>query len=91
VSCDYPADEVLDKLVHWDYKDPEGALLYASENWNVHYGLVIRNLNKTWSFVTGGWSGNEDIINSLADNILLWDTVWESCHRGGKWIFQVRS
>jgi hypothetical protein len=38
---------------------------------------------------TGGWSGNEDIINALADNIVFWSKYWKKSERGGGYTFEL--
>jgi hypothetical protein len=37
---------------------------------------------------TGGWSGNEDVINEL-DGTFFSFRYWQSSHRGGKHIYEV--
>ena len=37
---------------------------------------------------TGGWSGNEDIIDKLSDT-LFWMICWESTRRGGHYYFEI--
>ncbi|MDD4873367.1 MAG: hypothetical protein PHE15_00090 [Dehalococcoidales bacterium] len=36
---------------------------------------------------TGGWSGNEDIIDALQLNYLFWSLYWEEHRRGGHYKF----
>jgi len=43
-----------------------------------------------WTFATGGWSGNEDIIEALQANGLFWILCWVSSERGGRHIFVPR-
>jgi hypothetical protein len=39
---------------------------------------------------TGGWSGNEDIIEAMMENVLLWLAVWQRSERGGHFTFTNR-
>lgn len=43
--------------------------------------------NRTYSVLTGGWSGNEAVIEALQQNALFWSLCWMSSHRGGKHVF----
>jgi hypothetical protein len=43
----------------------------------------------TVTLVTGGWSGNEDVVDSLRQNYVFWSRCWESSHRGGKHVFKL--
>jgi hypothetical protein len=36
---------------------------------------------------TGGWSGNEDIINALQQNVVFWTKYWRTSKRGGFYAF----
>lgn len=38
---------------------------------------------------TGGWSGNEDIIEALRKNPLFFALYWQSTFRGGHYYFEV--
>lgn len=39
---------------------------------------------------TGGWSGCEDVIGALQDNLVFWHNCWAEHHRGGGWVFEVK-
>lgn len=38
---------------------------------------------------TGGWSGNEDIINALQQNFVFWSMYWVKHIRGGHYFFKI--
>jgi hypothetical protein len=38
---------------------------------------------------TGGWSGNEAIINALQRNPCFWPLYWYSSRRGGHHVFEI--
>lgn len=40
-----------------------------------------------WEISTGGWSGNEDIIEAMQDNQVFWSLHWLESRRGGHYKF----
>lgn len=38
---------------------------------------------------TGGWSGNEELIEAMIGNWLFWNLCWVETRRGGHYIFYV--
>ena len=84
---DYPTKKQLQKIREWGYLDFQGLIDYIDDFFNHDFGLIDFINNKA-IIVTGGWSGNEDIINAMSDNIVWWDNYWISSSRGGKYIFR---
>lgn len=39
-------------------------------------------------FCTGGWSGNESLIQALRDNTMFWLRWWRLSERGGRYVFE---
>lgn len=39
--------------------------------------------------ITGGWSGNEDVIDALGKCFLFWSQHWERSLRGGHFTFEI--
>lgn len=83
-----PTDETLDAIAKWPIADPDGWLDYIHAVWNNHYGR-IRFTPDFDEFITGGWSGNESIIEAMRENVVLWFMLWESSHRGGKYVLRL--
>jgi hypothetical protein len=83
----YPTEHTLQCIKNWDWQDPLGALEYMREAWYWQHMVDVEG-NK-WIFRTGGWSGNEELISAIEDNYLLYNMVWVSSDRGGKYVFAV--
>jgi hypothetical protein len=92
MSKDEPDDATLDRIRKWE-KDWPALLIFMRDAWS-DYGVVRvmdiphpdrdrgENVNR-WEFVTGGWSGNEEIIRAFYENFMATAILWESTHRGG--------
>ena len=70
-------------------KSPEGLMSYLTAHniWHQDYGHIRQGTGQ-WIMVTGGWSGNEDIIDAMRCNTMLWMLYWCSSERGGRYIFE---
>lgn len=94
----YPEQKELNLITKWDVEDVFNLLDFIEERWwmpdwgyekkwgkdHIHNKPVIfLNLH------TGGWSGNEDIINNLLRNQMfrmMWYSQW---NRGGRYRFEI--
>lgn len=52
------------------------------------YGIAVVKNNKI-KLITGGWSGNEDIINAMFENVFI-SICWCASVRGGVSIWDLR-
>ena len=96
----YPTEAALERIKTWDVlADPLGVLLFAADLWyypdrveitvGKHGFLKNRNVIRAY-FSTGGWSGNESVIEELIGppsnfGVFFLDK-WE---RGGHWWFEI--
>lgn len=64
-----------------DYIEP----IWEYGDWGFHRAKHRLELH------TGGWSGNEDIIDALRHNFLFWAMFWWNSRRGGHYIFNDKS
>ena len=83
----YPTDEELDTITKWDAQDIKGCFEYMAELWAYPEYFTLED--GKYHVSTGGWSGNEDIIGALKDNLLVWLFTWEQSRRGGHYIFDL--
>ena len=94
----YPTKEELDRIRAWDPADGPGLLefvrsIWWSADWGWSTGKIIERDQATicCHYVsTGGWSGNEEIIEVLRNHRLWWGTHWYSTRRGGHYEFRVQ-
>jgi hypothetical protein len=95
---DYPTEETLDRI---RTTPPRDALALAERAW--HYdGWATRELDAHeralvhadpgeafLRFATGGWSGNESLIDALEANLLVRALCWRLSSRGGLHIYEI--
>lgn len=87
----YPTDEELERIRNWP----------ATDDWTEFFAFV-RSVGNYWpsddpfgwhevggvyAISTGGWSGNEDIIEAMHDNWIFWSMNFVSHRRGGHYEF----
>lgn len=100
MSQEYPTEENLKYIREFDVlKNPVLELIeYLEEIWHwPDWGFkLLKNGQKdimgkpTWRLElhTGGWSGNEDIIETLQQND-FWGFCWEKSIRGGHYWIEI--
>jgi hypothetical protein len=91
-SNGYPTGESIRKIERWEYTDGHDALLEAISPLVEGYGRCEkRTVDGVWEFATGGWSGNEEIIQALENNFMFWGMCWQLSRRGGYYEFKPRN
>jgi hypothetical protein len=85
----YPSDEELEKIKTWDYSDYHGLMEFIQSLWEFDaWGFNrLDRAAEIYMISTGGWSGNEDIIQAMESNIMFWSLYWYQSRRGGHYIF----
>ena len=95
----YPTDEALDKIRDWDYNDATGWLNFIKSIWwatdwgwteSTGTNVILNEPQYEYHISTGGWSGNEEIIDAMRKNYILWNLAWYEHRRGGHYIFAIR-
>jgi len=93
----YPTDKELETIRNWDFykKSIQDFLQYIHRLWHWAdgpgwhgYDLTGKRVLKL-SLHTGGWSGNERIIEAIEANIVFWVLYWQSSHCGGHYYFRI--
>lgn len=88
----YPTEEALGYIKNYDIlNQPIKKLIeFIQELWSYKDFFILRGKKTlTLELHTGGWSGNESIIQALAENILFWSMYWEKSVRGGHYYFKI--
>jgi hypothetical protein len=95
-SAGYPDRHELDKISEWASDDNWHMLMdYILELWKYARDGYFESRSGSEGFImyeisTAGWSGNEDIISAMSDNILFWSMNWFSSMRGGHYKFKIK-
>ena len=91
----YPDNQDLKTIQEWYCGDLAGLMDYVKERWKYPENweeLELTTENKIiYKISTGGWSGNEDLIEALRQNYMFWVHCWVSSRRGGHYEFEVKN
>ena len=98
----YPTEIALDIIKNWTFRMSSKALfefihsIWWMPDWGWKECEVIDEVTNERSYAyyisTGGWSGNESIIQVMQENKwMLWSLTWQQSRRGGHYIFQLRN
>jgi hypothetical protein len=86
----YPTDEELAAIESWEVVDIMGLVEYVMDLWHwSDYATLTHDVDKCLlELHTGGWSGNESIIDTLMGT-MFWGACWEKSMRGGHYWFDI--
>lgn len=83
----YPTEAALQRVREWPAEDLHGLARWLVEVWWYGPRYVRLMADGSVELVTGGWSGNEDVIAAMRDNVVLWSLCWQRSERGGLHVF----
>lgn len=99
-NAGYPTEETLITIQQWVYKDETrfvDLLEFVNKAWHWNDYMRMQETKNTfgddvyeYTCITGGWSGNEELIIALQKNFIFWAMCWRESHRGGKHVFEVK-
>jgi len=88
----YPDEASLKAIKKWDIfkKGLSGLLDLIRENtrWADRQIHITGKKVIRFEYHTGGWSGNEDVIDALTMNF-FWFLYWQKSIRGGHYYFKI--
>jgi hypothetical protein len=98
----YPTENALEIIRLWDWNDQKGWFdfiksIWWHPSWGWSEGEEPHEYQKDeivyrYNISTGGWSGNESIIQAMEQNKnILWSLTWVQSRRGGHYIFEIRN
>jgi hypothetical protein len=85
----YPSEQELETIEKWPLRDVFELLNFIDDLWQ--YKIDFRVWDKGilhYELHTGGWSGNEEIIEALKKNRFI-DRFCVKWMRGGHWYFEI--
>ena len=81
----YPSEEELLRIRTWPAAEGHELMDYVRERWGyADAGYWARSETPesvTYRLSTAGWSGNEDLVVALQENLLFWSMYWQSSRR----------
>ncbi len=88
----YPTEADLNQIKalgghYYRVPDIPGLVEMLKEVW--HFEDYVKHEGSRLELHTGGWSGNEDIIEALQDS-MFWVLCWQKSERGGHYYFELR-
>jgi len=91
---DYPTDAELLEIEKWDFtkrpvKDFVEAIRVIWKYADVGYFKLSGKNILRLQLHTGGWSGNESIIEAIEKNFIFWTMCWARSDRGGHFWFEI--
>ena len=86
MSVKYPTEETLKQIEEMDCKDFHAFMDFIHNEWEFADWGWKRD-GDVYYISTGGWSGNEDLIQSMRKNFMFWMLFWQQSRRGGHYIF----
>ncbi len=90
----YPDEASLKAIKEWDIlkRGIQGLLdlVYENTNWADRQIYIRGKRVLHYYYSTGGWSGNEDVIDALHHNFTFWSLYWVRTTRGGHYYFRIK-
>lgn len=87
----YPDDQELKIIEDWPYQSGYDKLMeYVYDRWRYADCGYWCQIDSSFQISTGGWSGNESLIQAMEHNRMFWAMCWVSSRRGGQYEFEVK-
>lgn len=83
----YPTEDALAMITNWEPTDFSGLLSFVKSLWRWPERVWLEG--EEYILSTGGWSGNESLVDAMHSNRLFWLFCWQSSSRGGRFVFRL--
>lgn len=89
-----PNEALLDQIRTWPMAAGwDNLLQLVRDSWYYPDAFSIEHTQRgvCWAeCATGGWSGNEELIGALRQNLMFWACCWDCSSRGGRHTFKIQ-
>lgn len=95
----YPTEDALRYIKDWNTSEYTALFdVIQSLWWMPEFGWhdedakceITGSTVRRYTLSTGGWSGNESLIEALQSNWIVWSMTWVMHKRGGHYVFEVK-
>ena len=84
----YPTEVLLEKIRTWKECNDTSLFQFIRPAWKYAESGYWQESGEEFQISTGGWSGNESIIETMEANFIFWAMWWKSTERGGHYVFE---
>ena len=87
----YLSEATLDAIRNWPCEDLPGLFAFLQRCWKYpdYFRCLHEDFPMRFEISTGGWSGNEELLDAFQENFAAWSLCWLSSARGGHYKFEV--
>jgi len=90
----YPHESDLNKIKKWKFEKRQDVLDFLDfiqsiwEYGEPYFKITGKRVIKLQAH-TGGWSGNEEILDAMRENFIFWSIAWQKSVKGGHCYFSI--
>ena len=90
---DYPDSADIERVKQWTFHEPDSFVKFMEffrsigNYWPSDAPFGWTQNGRIYHVSTGGWSGNEEILEAMQDNLTFWMVCWREHRRGGHYVF----
>ncbi len=91
-SHGYPDDNEIDKIKNWPWEDLKSCFDFVQTLWRYpeHFKIYEKGDYIYYRLACLGWSGNEELIAAMEQNLMLMAMTWVLSKSGGLYVFRLK-